>query len=116
MDRFDLRVRVARLEADELVGPPGESSEQVRCRVDGARRRQLARGMLNRALSRSHLDAMTWGAGALARLEQSVARVALTARGWDRVRRVAVTIADLADAGEVGESHVAEALAYRGME
>ena len=41
-------------------------------------------------------------------------RLALTGRGWDRVRRVAVTIADLDAADTIDEHHVAEALAFRG--
>ena len=114
MDRFDLRVRVARLDSAELAGPQGESSDQVRARVKAARERQLARGRLNRSLSRSELDAVRWAPMASAVLERSVSTLALTARGWDRVRRVAMTVADLENAETIEERHAAEALAYRG--
>ena len=116
IDRFDLRVRVARLDAGELTGAPGESSARVRARVVEARRRQLRRGRLNRALSRTDLDAVRWDPAALVLLERSVSSLALTARGWDRVRRVAMTVADLSGADVVAEEHTAEALAYRGSE
>jgi magnesium chelatase family protein len=116
LDRFDLRVRVARLEASELSGAAGESSAVVRARVVAARRRQWERGRLNRLLSRRELDALEWAAEASALLERSVDALALTGRGWDRVRKVAVTIADLAAGDRVEEHHVAEALAYRGAE
>ena len=95
IDRFDLQVRMARLDAAELAGPPGEASECVRARVMAARNRQLQRGGLNRMLSHTQLDAIQWQPGAQTLLERAVSKQALTARGWDRVRRVAATIADL---------------------
>jgi len=114
LDRLDIRVAVPRLTADELAGPPGEPAGPVWRRVAAAREVQAARGVLNRDLDRGRLDAMGWGPGAERRLREAVERVALTARGWDRVRRVARTIADLAGSEAVGEAHVAEALALRG--
>jgi magnesium chelatase family protein len=44
----------------------------------------------------------------------AVERFAVTGRGYDRVRRVARTIADLDGSGSVGEAHAAEALGFRG--
>jgi magnesium chelatase family protein len=114
VDRFDLRVPMGRLESAELVGAPGEETGAVRSRVVAARQRQLQRGRLNRSASRSELDAAAWEPDAVALLERSVDSMALTARGWDRVRRVALTIADLAGRDRIGEAAVAEALAFRG--
>ncbi len=113
LDRFDLRVRVARLDPDELAGPPAESSAVVRQRVVTARKRQEERGVLNASLRRRDLDALAWSTDATRLLTMSVRSAALTARGWDRVRRVAVTVADLDESSVVAESHVAEALAVR---
>jgi magnesium chelatase family protein len=46
-------------------------------------------------------------------LRAAVRRLGLTARGYDRVRRVARTIADIEGATEIGADHVAEALQFR---
>ncbi len=113
LDRFDLRIDVPRLEPEDLAGPPGESSAEVRARIGAARKRQQARGKLNRLLSRAELDSLDFAPAADARLLRVVRDLRLTARGWDRLRRVAVTIADLNESSAVGEGHVAEALTLR---
>ncbi|MCJ7725860.1 MAG: YifB family Mg chelatase-like AAA ATPase [Acidimicrobiia bacterium] len=114
LDRIDLRVDVPRLEPDELAGPGGEASRVVRERVCRARAVQAARGGLNRDLGRRVLDGLDWSAPAVHLLGSSARRMAVTARGWDRVRRMARTIADLDGCPEVDERHMAEALAFRG--
>lgn len=53
------------------------------------------------------------GRGARQMLRQAADRLGLSARGFDRVRRVARTVADLDGSSEVAELHVAEALRYR---
>jgi magnesium chelatase family protein len=113
LDRIDLRVSVARLMPDEFIGPQGESTTVVRHRVVAARKRQQHRGVLNRDLRAVDLRDMRWTGTATALLNQSVESQALTARGWNRVRRVAVTVGDLAESAAIEEPHVAEALALR---
>lgn len=114
LDRFDLHVGVNRLDGDELSGPAGEPSAPVRKRVEEARAVQQRRGRLNRTLGRAELDRLEWGEGAAALLRSAVDTMGLSARGWDRVRRVARTIADLAGAERASEEHISEALGYRG--
>jgi magnesium chelatase family protein len=113
LDRFDLQVVVPRLDPADLGGPEGEPSAAVRERVGAARLPQVRRGPLNRSLSRHDLDLLAWHPSAVALLRAAADRLALTARGWDRVRRVARTLADLAGGETVGEAQVAEALSLR---
>lgn len=113
LDRFDMRIALARVAHSLLSGPPGESSRAVRARVSAARKRQEARGVLNAALSRQQLDELHWTDHAQRLLEEAVVAHRLSPRGWERVRRVAVSIADLDESAALEEQHVAEALAYR---
>jgi len=113
-DRFDLQVDVPRLRASELAGPAGEPSIAVRARVTAARRRQFdERGRLNRELDRADLDGLEWSRAARRRLVDAADGDRLTARGWDRLRRVARTVADLAGSGRVDGSHIDTALRMR---
>lgn len=116
LDRFDLRVPVRRVGAAELLGPEGEPSASVRARVVDARSVQRARQgtRLNRSLSRTELDGLSWDGESTSILATALDRLALTARGWDRVRRVARTIADLEGVETTTVDHMAEALALRG--
>ena len=114
IDRFDLRVVVGRPDRAGLVGPRGEPSEVVRKRVESARAAQIERGSLNRSMGRAGLDELAWEPQAVRLFHAAVERFSVTGRGYDRVRRVARTIADLDGAVSVGEAHAAEALGFRG--
>jgi magnesium chelatase family protein len=121
LDRIDLRLRVPRLTKHELLGAAGgEPSAVVRARVIAARDRQLARYLDRGWTCNAHLP------GPLARREASltiegerflgeaVERSALSGRGFDRVLKVARTIADLDGHERADAAHIAEALSYRG--
>jgi magnesium chelatase family protein len=112
IDRFDLIVRVGRVESGEYSGPPGEPSRAVADRVLKARQTQRERGVINRHLSPSRGSDET--GTALALVTGALGKGVLTARGADRVRRVARTIADLEGAAQVAEEHMAEAIGLRG--
>ena len=116
-DRLDLTVPVAAMPARELADAAGgEPSAAIRERVVAARARQMQRdGGLNcRLHGRSLKRATALADGARRMFAGALTRLSLTARGHDRVLRVARTIADLASADPIGVDHVAEALQFRG--
>jgi len=116
-DRIDLTVPVAAVAPRELVdAQPGEPSSAVRARVLAARDRQIARdGRLNARLhGRSLRSRVVLEPAARALLAKALERLALSARGHDRVLRVARTIADLHGADRIDAPHLGEALHYRG--
>jgi len=119
-DRLDLTVDVPAVDPASLESSAdGESSATVRARVVAARTRQLERyadagvrtnASLSPALMRVHCAVDRHG---VRLLKAAVQRMALSARAYDRVRKVARTIADLAGDDCVGADHVAEALQFR---
>lgn len=114
---MDLTVAVAALPARELSAAlASESSADIRARVEGARTRQMVRdGQLNARLHGRLLRARTPLDREARRIfETALIRLALTARGHDRVLRVARTIADLEGADGIQAHHVGEALQFRG--
>jgi magnesium chelatase family protein len=116
LDRIDLHVTVARVPYGELAGAAaGEDSAAIRTRVVAARGRQHARARtLNARLRGADLRLhATLDTPSSALFEGVMQRERLSARSFDRIVRVARTIADLAGAEQVAREHVAEALLFR---
>jgi magnesium chelatase family protein len=119
LDRIDVQIEVPALREDELTRlPEGESSAQVRERVQAAYKRQLERqGKPNSRLEPRDIDRLCRiGEEAALLLKQAIARINLSARAYHRVLKLARTIADLAGEAGVGVTHVAEAIQYRRLD
>jgi magnesium chelatase family protein len=122
LDRIDLHLEVPAVAYAELAAGGGESSRTVRARVEDARRRQAER----LAGSGARVNARMSGRqvrrfcpvpqDATRLLARAVSSLGLSARGHDRVLKVARTIADLAGCERISVEHVSEAVQYRGLD
>jgi magnesium chelatase family protein len=124
LDRIDLHVEVPQVKFREISGErTGETSVQIRERVVAARKRQHARfadkpkiscnaRMGSRELKQfCELDEATRDL-----LKQAMAEYNLSARAYDRILKVARTIADLAGAEKLSSDHISEAIQYRSLD
>ena len=120
LDRFDLGIEVPAVDPVDLsCAAAGEASADVRDRVYAARQRQRSRfgpdgPASNARMGRAELERHAALSQRPTRLlVEACGRLGLTARAYDRVRRVARTLADLESSEAILERHVAEAVQYR---
>jgi magnesium chelatase family protein len=123
LDRLDLHVEVPPVEFSQLAsGGENEPSEKIRARVNRVRALEQERyrgsgiscnARLTPALLRRYCP-MSGEAGEL--LRQAFESMGLSARAYDRIVKVARTIADLDGCGRIGAAHIAEAVQYRSLD
>jgi magnesium chelatase family protein len=124
LDRIDIHIEVTPVPINELADfRPAEKSENVRERVIAAREKQIARYKDNPQV---HSNAMM-GTKLLKEvckideagremLKKATDRLGLSARAFDRILKVARTIADLEDSENIEPGHLAEAIQYRSLD
>ncbi|HVR10935.1 MAG TPA: YifB family Mg chelatase-like AAA ATPase [Thermoanaerobaculia bacterium] len=122
LDRIDLHVEMPAISLLELRSPPGEPSATVARRIAAARARQLARfgagvSPVNAAMTPDDLRRhCRLDAAGQRLLDDAFQRLGLSARAFDRILKVARTIADLEGAASLGTAHLAEAIQYRALD
>ncbi|MCI9607820.1 MAG: YifB family Mg chelatase-like AAA ATPase [Muribaculaceae bacterium] len=124
LDRIDLQVEILPVPFEELAsGAPGESSAAIRERVVRARKIQEERfrgeknihcnAQMNTRLLNKHV---VLGDAAMRQLRDAMTRFDMSARAYDRILKVARTIADLDGSEEVTAEHTSEAVSYRKLD
>lgn len=118
LDRIDLHIEVPAVPYKELRSKnDGVSSAEIRARVEAARKIQRERGFYNAQIPHSQLRTLcALDDNGERTLEMAVRRMNLSARAHDRMLRVARTVADLDDSGNVSAKHLAEAVQFRNLD
>ena len=124
LDRIDLQVEVVPVPVKELTNSPeGEPSADIRARVVAARE-PTARTISNspgvhcnaQMSARQLQDLVHLDEAAQDALSLALDRLGLSARAYERVLKVARTIADLDGSDKVQRQHIAEAVSYRNLD
>lgn len=119
LDRIDLHVEVPRISTEELQSTAvGESSKEIRLRVDASRERQmLRRKKMNADLSVKEIEQdCALGEAETKLLEMAQKRLNFSPRSYHRILRVARTIADLEGTQDINSRHLTESLAFRALD
>ena len=123
LDRLDIHIEVPQVKFEELTdSEKGEPSAVIRARVNTARRIQQKRFEGTNIKSNAHMTAemtrkyciLTEGAAML--LKDSFDRLGLSARAYDKILRVARTVADMDGAEKIDIKHISEAIQYRSLD
>jgi magnesium chelatase family protein len=123
MDRIDIHIEVPSVKYRDLKGKSsGESSAEIKDRVDRARRLQEQRfngqnTRFNARMSDKQIKThCIIDDDSQKLIEMAIDRLGLSARAYTKILKVARTIADLEGKGEIRSSHVAEAIQYRNLD
>jgi magnesium chelatase family protein len=124
LDRIDLHIEVPAVKFREITGgQTGETSAQIRERVIAARRRQQERFRHKpkitcnaRMGSRELKQYCALDEATLEMLKLAMADLNFSARGYDRILKVARTIADLAGVEAITSDYLSEAIQFRSLD
>jgi len=119
LDRIDMHIEVDNVTYDDIKGAEGESSQDIRQRVETAQQIQIERFKNTSITRNSALDNQMLQTfcklddKSELLIKKAFDRLGLSVRAYTRILKVARTIADLAGENDIQFSHVSEALSYR---
>lgn len=123
LDRIDIHIEVPPVKYQELLeGGPSEGSEEIRSRVTRAREIQRERFKGEGIYCNAQMGPKqvkrycSLSKGAKGLLEGAMKRLGISARAFNRILKVARTIADLEGREEISEDHLFEAINYRALD
>lgn len=124
LDRIDIHIEVPAVKFAELSSKaPGESSENIRERVQLARARQTERFRgIKSVFANAHMESRlikrfcTIDSSCEDLLRNAINKLGLSARAYDRILKVARSIADLSDSEQIRPEHIGEAIQYRSLD
>jgi magnesium chelatase family protein len=124
LDRIDLHIEVPQVKFREMTSEPnGETSAQIRERVIAARKLQHARFAARPKIScnarmgpKELKQCCALDEQAKGMLQMAMTDMNLSARAYDRILKVARTIADLAGAENISAEHLSEAIQFRSLD
>jgi len=124
MDRIDIHIEVPAVKFKELASEPtGEKSEVIRQRVNRARQIQLERFKNEKKMfCNAHMESKDLRTfcpldnKSLELLRMAITKLGLSARAYDRIIKVARTIADLESVPDIFPRHISEAIQYRSLD
>lgn len=123
LDRIDIHIEVPPVEYDDLTSKSGEEkSEDIRRRVDAARGIQLSRFDGTATRCNAHIQPADFERVCVMddkadrMLKTAFDKLGMTARAYDRIMKVARTIADLDQSEIIRAAHISEAIQYRSLD
>ena len=123
LDRIDIQLEVSALGSKQLISDQAaEDSESIRSRIEKCRRIQIERFKDTGIFCNAHMNSKqikqfcTLDDECKKFIQQALEQMHLSARGYDRVIKVARTIADLEESERISLSHISEALQYRSFD
>jgi magnesium chelatase family protein len=123
LDRIDIHIEVPAVPYEKLISEPtGESSHDIRQRVNKTRQIQNQRFAKEHGHCNAHMQSrqirkycrMVDGASKL--LETAIKQLGLSARAYDRILKVSRTISDLVGSDVIETEHISEAIQYRSLD